>query len=187
MNSTETETTEPGRPPAARPASGVAIDPARLTGWREYRGLSRAELSKRIARLEWEDENGKPFSLTRDGLAKIENSVHLPRQRRPRAMTVRALCEVLGCTPADLGAATAVAESPPLPGNRDLVTALHLPPRVLNILTANGIATLDRLAATADEALLDLRGVSAKTLADIRLAEKNCQPAAEAEPALLAS
>jgi len=90
--------------PAAirRPASGIAIDPARLAWWRESRGWSRQDLSDEVARLDLTDENGEELTVTRDAIAKIENG-----ERKPKARTVRGLCLALSvpgdeCTPRDL-------------------------------------------------------------------------------------
>lgn len=85
-----------------RPASGLSIDPRRLTWWRESRGWSREDLSAEIRRLALADEDGLPLTLTRDAIAKIENG-----ERRPKARTVRALCAALStpdvpCVPRDL-------------------------------------------------------------------------------------
>jgi transcriptional regulator with XRE-family HTH domain len=85
-----------------RPASGIAIDPERLAWWRETRGWSRQDLSDAVARLRLTDEYGEPLTVTRDAIAKIENG-----ERKPKARTVRALCDALSgpddpCTPRDL-------------------------------------------------------------------------------------
>lgn len=84
-----------------RPASGVTIDPARLAWYRESDDMghpvwSRQDLSRAVARLALEDEDG-PLTVTRDAIAKIENG-----ERKPKARTVRALCAALGVGVRDL-------------------------------------------------------------------------------------
>lgn len=85
--------------PAAvrRPASGIAIDPARLTWHRESRIWSRQDLSDAVARLGLTDESDEPLTVTRDAIAKIENG-----ERKPKARTVRALCQALDIGVRDL-------------------------------------------------------------------------------------
>ena len=80
-----------------RPMSGIAIDPGRLTWYRENRPWSRQDLSDAVARLDLEDENGGELTVTRDAIAKIENG-----ERKPKARTVRALCAALGISVSDL-------------------------------------------------------------------------------------
>lgn len=80
-----------------RPASGISIDPYRLTWYREDKPWSRQDLSDAVARLELLDEAGEPLTVTRDAIAKIENG-----ERKPKARTIRALCQALGVTVRDL-------------------------------------------------------------------------------------
>jgi transcriptional regulator with XRE-family HTH domain len=75
-----------------RPASGVAIDPARLIAMRARRGLSRLQLAQRT--LERDPEGS---GISRDAIAKIENG-----QRRPKTATLAMLCDALDCTEGDL-------------------------------------------------------------------------------------
>jgi transcriptional regulator with XRE-family HTH domain len=81
--------------------SGIAIDPGRLTWHREsddnHPIWSRQDLSDAVARLGLTDENGDPLTVTRDAIAKIENG-----ERKPKARTVRALCEALAVGVRDL-------------------------------------------------------------------------------------
>lgn len=94
-----TETSTGGAQPR-RPATGVPIDPARLTAWRQARSLGRQELSDRIAALGWTDRNDKPVTLTSDAIAKIENSAFGGGPvRQPRGQSIRAICEVLRIQP----------------------------------------------------------------------------------------
>lgn len=72
-----------------RPAAGIAIDPAKLIALRERHALSRQDLADLVL------IGGKPMS--RDAIAKIENGA-----RRPKPATLRAICDALKCTPADL-------------------------------------------------------------------------------------
>lgn len=117
----------PARTAIRRPASGIAIDPDRLTWYRERLGWSRQDLSDKITELgllpvrhlKAPDDGhraqagpdrgtcttcGDKISdgLSRDAIAKIEN-----RTRKPKPRTVRALCEALSLpddpvTPLDL-------------------------------------------------------------------------------------
>lgn len=80
-----------------RPASGISIDPYRLTWHREDKPWSRQDLSDAVARLGLKDEFGDELTVTRDAIAKIENG-----ERKPKARTVRALCQALGITVRDL-------------------------------------------------------------------------------------
>lgn len=80
-----------------RPASGISIDPDRLTWHRENKPWSRQDLSDAVARLDLTGEAGEPLTVTRDAIAKIENG-----ERKPKARTVRALCQALGITVRDL-------------------------------------------------------------------------------------
>jgi DNA-binding Xre family transcriptional regulator len=75
-----------------RPASGVAIDPAKLIAMRSRRSLSRLQLSVLTAQRDPEG-NG----ISRDAIAKIENG-----QRRPKTATLAMLCDALDCTPEEL-------------------------------------------------------------------------------------
>lgn len=85
-------------PPAIRrPMSGIAIDPDRLTWHRESRIWSRQDLSDAVAGLDLTDENGGRLTVTRDAIAKIENG-----DRKPKARTVRALCQALDIGVRDL-------------------------------------------------------------------------------------
>lgn len=119
----------PERTAVRRPASGIAVDPRKVTWWRDRRALSRQELSDRITELDLlpfrhreppADGHavepvmaagtytcaacGAPVTggLSRDALAKIENGT-----RRPKARTLRAICTALStdeetCRPEDL-------------------------------------------------------------------------------------
>ena len=86
-----------------RPGIGIVIDPARVRWWREnQRALSREDLANRITALGLTDElTGRPLTLTKDAIAKIENP-HPVRGRNPKPRSVRALCAGLGCNPEDL-------------------------------------------------------------------------------------
>jgi transcriptional regulator with XRE-family HTH domain len=77
---TEVRPARPARTAIRRPASGIAIDPAKLTWWRDRRALSRQDLSDRIALLYLDGHpDALPFthraaSLTReddDGLVVV--------------------------------------------------------------------------------------------------------------------
>lgn len=125
---TEERVDRPVRTAIRRPASGIAIDPDRLTWYRERLGWSRQDLSDKIAELallpvrhlkapaEAHQAQARPDDLglcaacgerisdglSRDAIAKIEN-----RTRKPKPRTVRALCEALSqdgdpVTPLDL-------------------------------------------------------------------------------------
>ena len=119
---TEARPARPARTAIRRPASGIVIDPAKLQWWRDRRALSRQDLSARITQLYLDGHpDAKPFAhagpaadghravpspedsrtctqcggqisggLTRDAIAKIENG-----ERRPKAITLRALCAAL--------------------------------------------------------------------------------------------
>lgn len=102
MTTMTEEAASPERTIHRRPASGITIDGHRLEAWRERRGWSRADLSREVAALAWTDDNGDLVTYSRDALAKAENN-----DRRPKPITLRALCAVLStpdepCTPADL-------------------------------------------------------------------------------------
>lgn len=73
-----------------RPASGIAIDPARLAWYRDNRGWSRQDLSRAVTALGLTAEDGAPLTVSRDAIAKIESGEHKPKGR-----TLRALCEAL--------------------------------------------------------------------------------------------
>lgn len=90
MTATEEQTDRPGRPAIRRPASGISIDPGRLTWFREARGWSRQELADAITRLGWKDDKGEPLTVSRDALNKIENAT-----RKPKAQSLRAICAAL--------------------------------------------------------------------------------------------
>lgn len=85
------------RPRIARPGSGVAVDPSRVMIMRWRRGLTRDEVSDRIAALGLRTDRGRPVSLKRDAVGKVETG-----QRRPSELAMEALCQVLECAPADL-------------------------------------------------------------------------------------
>ena len=78
-----TSTREP-QTAVRRPASGVNIDPKKLIRLRELKAWSRAELADAVG-------------MSRDAIAKIENSA-----RRPKSSTLRKLCDALSCQPVDL-------------------------------------------------------------------------------------
>src|SRR6516165_5690271 len=42
---------DPARAGIRRPASGIAIDPARLIWWRDFRAMSRQDVSDRLAEM----------------------------------------------------------------------------------------------------------------------------------------
>ncbi len=67
-----------------RPGSGIDIDVERLMELRYAKGWERRDLAR---------ETGLSMSTIR----KIET-----RDRRPRAHALKALCDALGCEPADL-------------------------------------------------------------------------------------
>jgi transcriptional regulator with XRE-family HTH domain len=107
--------------PAAlrRPASGISIDPERLTWWRESRGWSRQDLSDAVTRLSLADDDGAPLTVTRDAIAKNEKGGNTLGGRKPKARTVRALCLALStpenpCTARDL-----LPGGEPLPPHRE--------------------------------------------------------------------
>jgi transcriptional regulator with XRE-family HTH domain len=107
--------------PAAvrRPASGISIDPERLTWWRESRGWSRQDLSDAVTALGLTDDDGGPLTVTRDAIAKNEKGGNALGGRKPKARTVRALCLALSteenpCTPRDL-----LPGGEPLPPHRE--------------------------------------------------------------------
>jgi len=100
--------------PPKRPVSGIAIDPDRLTWWRESRGWSRQDLADAITALNLTDDDGSPLTVSRDAIAKNETGAQ-PGGRKPKARTVRAYCAALSrpgdpCTPRDL-----LPGGPPLP------------------------------------------------------------------------
>lgn len=93
---------EPAAQVIKRPGIGIVIDPKRVRWWRENkRALSREDLSLRIAALGLRDDAGRPLTLTKDAIAKIENPDPV-RGRNPKPRSVRALCAGLGCSPEDL-------------------------------------------------------------------------------------
>ncbi len=95
MTAMTQERQAPGR--IRRPAAGIDIDPRLLVAWRNGRALSRQEMSDRIRNLGWKDDRDAPLVFSRDAIAKIENGY-----RRPRPLTLRAICAVLECSPPDL-------------------------------------------------------------------------------------
>jgi len=104
MTTMTQERTEPGGAPAkrTRPASGIVIDGHKLMAWRARRAMSRQDLSDAIAALKWRYPSGSKLTLGRDAIAKLENGY-----RKPKALTLRALCTALTgdgevCTPAAL-------------------------------------------------------------------------------------
>lgn len=88
-----------------RPGAGVTIDTARLARMRHELALSRQELAARMMGLdEYPPDEVRAamaaageFTITPDAVAKIENG-----RRKPKAVTLRQLCAVLDCEPADL-------------------------------------------------------------------------------------
>lgn len=102
-----------------RPASGITIDPERLTWWRESRGWSRQDLSDAVTALGLADDDGTPLTVTRDAIAKNEKGGNALGGRKPKGRTVRALCLALStpeipCTPRDL-----LPGGEPLPPHRE--------------------------------------------------------------------
>lgn len=85
--------------PAAvrRPRSGITIDPARLRWYREDKPWSPQELEDAVTRLGLRDDDGRPLTVTRDAITKIENG-----ERKPKARTIRALIAALGISVRDL-------------------------------------------------------------------------------------
>lgn len=120
---TMTEERAPARPAQRtirRPASGIPIDPARLTAWRERRAMSRQDLADAIAALGWADDNGRRLTYTRDAIAKSENG-----HRRPKPRTLKALCAALSadgdpCEPRDLMPGGLPVQLPPAARKRRL-------------------------------------------------------------------
>jgi len=93
---------DPAAQVTKRPGIGIVIDPARVRWYRENkRALSRQDLSDRIRRLDLLDDGGRPLTLTKDAIAKIENPDPV-RGRNPKPRSVRALCAGLDCSPEDL-------------------------------------------------------------------------------------
>jgi len=108
---TTTTAQEPARR-IMRPAAGVAIDPARLTWWRQLRGMSRQDLSDRLARM-WIDGRGDalPYSHRRARLLP-DRTVPVVRWWAPDGKHEQAY-------PSHEDAARAVAElNAPLAGHR---------------------------------------------------------------------
>ena len=64
-----------------------SLDLAELAGFIAVRGLSQEELGAEASR----------FMFSRDAIAKLEGGL-----RKPKGRTLRAFCQILGCTPADL-------------------------------------------------------------------------------------
>lgn len=82
---------------AERAGSGVAVDPRRVMAMRHIRRLSREQLAARIAALGYEDNWGRPVTLGKDALGKIETG-----QRKPSQLAFAALADALACDPVDL-------------------------------------------------------------------------------------
>lgn len=149
-----------------RPASGVSIDPARLTEMMARRGLSRLELSGLTYQLApgcgacEQCRAGNPAlcldkrGISRDAIAKWENG-----QRRPKARTLRQLCEALACEPEDL-----LPAGPTMP-----VTILGLRARTRDALLTGGLATIGQLTAISAAGLRGF-GFSEAAVSEIQAA-----------------
>lgn len=70
-----------------RPAEGLVAESSSIAALRETKGWSQRELAGEVGRQ----------LFSRDAIAKIENGT-----RRPKASTLRALCQALNCEPRDL-------------------------------------------------------------------------------------
>lgn len=94
---TQEEPVQPAPAAVRRPRSGITIDPARLRWYREDKPWSPQELEDAITRLGLRDDDGRPLTVTRDAITKIENG-----ERKPKARTIRAIIAALGITVRDL-------------------------------------------------------------------------------------
>jgi transcriptional regulator with XRE-family HTH domain len=92
-----TTTKDKDRLRITRPGSGVAVEPRRVMAMRQRRLLTRKQVSERIAALGLADEHGKPVTMGRDHLGKIETG-----WRQPSLDAMRALCTALECTTDEL-------------------------------------------------------------------------------------
>lgn len=121
---TEERPARPSRTDIRRPASGIAIDPAKLTWWRDRRALSRQDLSAKVTLLYLHGhEDALPFwhaaepadahpampayppgdsrvctrcgAEIRGGLTRDAIAKIENAERRPKARTLRALCAAL--------------------------------------------------------------------------------------------
>lgn len=85
------------RPRITRPGAGVAVDPRAVLRARHKKFLKRWQLSDRITELGMTDSAGKPVTLGKDFLGKIEAGT-----RRPSLDSFRALCAALEVDPSEL-------------------------------------------------------------------------------------
>jgi transcriptional regulator with XRE-family HTH domain len=86
-----------------RPASGFAIDPGALIRWRAKRAWSRDDLAARIAALNLTDTvTGKPYTVGKYAITKIENGGRSPKPRTLRALCLGLSTEDEPCQPEDL-------------------------------------------------------------------------------------
>ena len=74
-----------------RPGSGITLAPGRLSRLRKEKSWKREDLAR--------EAGVSVFTIS-----KIENG-----ERKPRTATLAAICAALGCTPADLLPAEAIA------------------------------------------------------------------------------
>jgi len=142
-----------------RPASGVVIDPAKLTGMRDKRSMTRLQLSQRTYMLAHGDPENKK-GVSRDAIAKIENG-----QRNPKTGTLSELCDALQCKPADL-----LPDPPPLWRAKAIpVEALDLPAGVTRALKGcEGVSLAGDVAEMSEQVLLEVRGIGPDAVITIR-------------------
>lgn len=118
-----TTTKDKDRLRSTRPGSGVAVEPRRVMAMRHDRLMTRKQVSDRVRELGLTDEHGRPVTMGRDHLGKIETG-----WRKPSLDAMRALCTVLECTadeltpggPAVTMPASAKARQSRLAHNREL-------------------------------------------------------------------
>lgn len=176
----------PGQTPAKRlrPGSGVPVEPGKLTWMRNNRGMTRDQLSDRIAEVAREqnirDNHGEPVTYSRDAIAKLENG-----ERKPKMYTFRAICAALNCAAEDLQedfpgtAQTPVSDGMPtadevvriLGDSTDSVEVLmdsQMSTRAQNSIIRSGCTTVGELArASADGTLKDTHNLGFVQLREI--------------------
>lgn len=184
--------------------AGVPIDPERLRRYRQDRGWSPADLAAAVNALGWTEDDGRPLTITRDGVSKNEDRD--PRRRRsPRKITLLAYAQALSSMrkllrpagngqpgtwvfvpfpegtlairPVDL-----LAGRPPsfatatLADLRRPPADLGLPREACDILASEGITTIGALTGQTEQALRDILGPGLAGDAVIRLGAVGLAP-----------
>lgn len=120
------------RPRITRPGDSVAVEPRNVMALRKLRRLTRKQMSDAIAALALVNDNGRPVSLLKDAIGKIETG-----QRNPSVAAFAAICAVLGCEPEALAPGAPVI--PLSPGDAEAEDRLEYQRELRDFALARGL------------------------------------------------